>query len=209
MSTVELTPGGSLHELLALSRSGDGVAEVRRLAALSVGNVDAKDASLFGKKVADWASADLAEELKKAFDPDPFLLMAKAWAQLRKVRKAVEESRGPPAAAKTAALLKHELDARLEPRLVLSVAGVDWCNIKLGLGLKLAFESAQLSFMDGRLTSLKLGNPSASITLQCEGQEVAVFKREIKVRAAYNFEPPLAWPALEALPGGVAMPSQY
>ena len=199
MSTVELTPGGSLHELLALSRSGDGVDEVRRLAALSVGNVDAKDASLLGRKVADWASADLAEELKKAFDPDPFLLMAKAWAQLRKVRKAVEESRGPPAAAKSAALFKHDLDARVEPRLVLSVAGVDWCNIKLGLGLKLSFESALLAFMDGRLTSLKLGSPSGSITLQCEGQEVAMFKREIKLRAAYTFDPPLAWPALARL----------
>lgn len=196
MNTVELNPGRPLHELLSLHGSSDGVNEVRRLAALSVGGVSAKEASLLGKKVSEWATADLSQELQKAFDPDPFVLLAKAWAQVRKLRKAVEDSRGPPPAAKTAALLKHEIDLKLEPRLVLNVSGIDWCTIKLGLTLKLSFESAQLEFNDGRLTALKLGNPTGAITLQCEGQEVAAFKRDIKVHAAYRFEPPLAWPAL-------------
>lgn len=194
ISTPELNPGGSLHELLSLQYSGDGVNEVRRLAALSVSGVDAKDASVLGKKVTEWATADLSQELGKAFDTDPFLLMVKAWAQVRKLRKAAEESRGPPPAKKTGELLKHEIDLRLEPRLVLNVSGVDWCNIKLGVTLKLSFESAGLEFNDGRITSLKLGNPTGSITLQCEGHDVAEFKRDIKVHAAYQFEPPLVWP---------------
>ena len=83
MSVVELKSDQPLHQLLALVDTGEGVKDVRRLAALSVGNVDAKGASILGKTVADWATADLEKEIEKAFSPDPFALMAKAWAQVR------------------------------------------------------------------------------------------------------------------------------
>jgi hypothetical protein len=44
--------------------------------------------------------------------------------------------------------------------------------------------------------ALKLGNPTGKITLTCEGHEVAEFKRDIKVRAEYDFQRPITWPLL-------------
>jgi hypothetical protein len=192
-SAPELNPGASLYELLSLHRSADGVNEVRKLAAVSVGGVDADNAGVLGKKVSEWATADFAQELEKAFEPDPFLLMVKAWSQVRKLREAAQDSRGPPAEKKTAALLEHEIDLTLEPRLVLNVNGIDWCSVKLEVEIKLSFESAQLEFHNGRVSALQLGKPTGSITLKCEGHEIAEFKREIKLHAAYQFQPPLAW----------------
>jgi hypothetical protein len=194
MSVVELKSDQPLHQLLALVDTGEGVKDVRRLAALSVGNVDAKGASILGKTVADWATADLEKEIEKAFSPDPFALMAKAWAQVREVRKAIDASRGPPPKAQTVALLKHEIEAKMEPRLVLNVTGVDWCDVKLALSLKMSFESVQIELNDGHISALKLGNPSGQISLKCAGQEVAAFKREIKIAQAYKFAAPVAMP---------------
>jgi hypothetical protein len=194
VSTPELNPGESLHEWLSLHTSSGGVNAVRKLAAVSVGGVDADHASVLGKKVAEWAGADFARELEKALEPDPFMLMVKAWSQVRKLRQAAEESRGPPPQKKTEALLEHEIDLTLEPRLVLNVDGVDWCSIKLEVAIKLSFASAQFEFDNGRVTALQLGKPTGSVTLKCEGHEVAEFKRDIKLHAAYHFKPALAWP---------------
>ena len=194
----ELHPGRPLYELLALDRNDDGIAQVRRLATLGVAGVNAKEASLLGRKVADWASADLAQEMRGAFSTDPFTLMAKAWAQLNKLRKAVDASRGPPPKAQSVALLKHDLEAKLEPRLVLNVNGADWCDIKFSLALKFSFEAVQLELLDGQLVALKLGKPSGNLTLQCQGQEITAFKRELQLKPAYQFEPPMLWPAAGA-----------
>src|SRR5215217_1993802 len=135
-SAVELKPGEPLHALLVLpDDDGSGLGEVRRLAALDVANVDVRGASVLGRKLVDWPTADLAKELEKAFPMDPFTLLAKAWSQLRKIRKAVEASRGPPPANQSVALVQHEIEAKYEPRLVLEVNGVDWFSVKLALVL--------------------------------------------------------------------------
>ncbi|MBT2301722.1 hypothetical protein J7E70_14745 [Variovorax paradoxus] len=195
MTSVELQKEQSLYQLLAIYSSPGGVEELRKFASVSVGGVDAEGASFLEKKVSEWAVADLDEELKKAFTPDPFALLAKAWVQLREVREAVKASKGPPVKAQSVKLLKHEVEAKLEPRLVLNVAGVDWCNVKLTLVLKLTFDSVQLEWTDGRLTELRAGNPAGSISLKCAGQEVKAFKREIKINAIYRFEKPVEIPA--------------
>jgi hypothetical protein len=198
MNPVELQAGKPLHELLSLHHSGGGVDEVKRLATLSVGGLDGDATQVLGRKVAEWASADLVAELEKAFDADPFALLARGWAQLRKLRKAVDASRGPPPKPQTASLLKHDLEGRLAPRLVLNVNGIDWCELQFNLSLKLTVDAAELTFNEGRLTNLRWVKPVGSITLQCQGQELAAFKRELKFAAAYAFNPPLAWPKLPA-----------
>ena len=194
-SSVELKPNRPLYHLLELYSPGSsGVDEVRRLAALGVGNVDADGASLLGRKVSEWASADLAKEIEKAFTIEPFTLLAKAWGQVRKVRKAIEESRGSPPKPQSVKLIEHEIDAKLEPRLVLEVNGIDWFDLKLGLALKLSMEWANLELLGGKLTSVSLGNPTGTLSLHCQDQEVAAFKRDIKLDAVYRLEPPLALP---------------
>ena len=124
MPNVDVKPGSRLHDLLELRGNTDGVADVRRLAALRGG----VDGSLLGKAIADWTPERLNADLEKAFAVDPFALMARAWSQIAKVRDAIKKSLGPPPVAASVPLLKHDIDAKLRPRLVLSVEGVDWCD---------------------------------------------------------------------------------
>jgi len=194
-STVELKPGQPLYTLLELPSGGSGgVDEVRRLAALSVKDMDASGATVLGRKVDEWPTADLAKEIQKAFPIDPFTLIAKAWGQVRKLRKAIDASRGPPPASQSVALAQHDIEAKFEPRMVLEVNGIDWLDVKLGLTLKMTFESAHLEVLDGKLTSASFGNPAGALTLQCQGHEVAAFKRNIKFAPTYRFDPPLHLP---------------
>ena len=192
MDPIELKEDQTLYQLLTVGSSPDGVAELRQFASVSVGNVDAKGASVFAKSLSEWADTDLNKELKKALAPDPFALMAKAWVQVREVREAVKISKGPPATTHTCSVLKHEIEAKLEPRLVLNVGGIDWCDVKLAVVLKLNFDSVNLEWTDGSLSGLEAGNPSGTISLKCAEQEVKAFKRDLKLKASYRFEKAVA-----------------
>lgn len=187
MSTVDVKPGARMHDLLELRGNAEGAADVRRLAALRGG----VDGSLLGKAIADWTPERLNADLEKAFAVDPFTLMAKAWSQIAKVRDAVRKSLGPPPAAASVALLKHDIDAKLRPRLVLSVEGVDWCDVEFELKLALALESAELELFAGGLRAVRLGKVTGSVTLACQGIPVEAFRRELKFDSNYAFDPPI------------------
>ena len=116
-STVELKPGQPLYTLLELPSGGSGgVDEVRRLAALSVKDMDASGATVLGRKVDEWPTADLAKEIQKAFPIDPFTLIAKAWGQVRKLRKAIDASRGPPNSRQRTGLIRRSISQDKTPR---------------------------------------------------------------------------------------------
>lgn len=187
MSTVDVKSGSRMHDLLELNGNTDGVADVRRLAALRGG----VDGSLLGKAIADWTPERLNADLEKAFDVDPFALMAKAWSQIAKVRDAVKKSIGPPPTSASVPLLKHDIDAKIRPRLVLSVEGVDWCDVEFELKLALALESAELELFDGALRAVRLGKVTGSVTLACQGVPVEAFRRELKFESRYEFDPPI------------------
>ena len=187
MPDVDVKAGSRLHDLLEVHANADGVADVRRLAALRGG----VDGSLLGRAIADWTPEKLNADLAKAFDVDPFALMARAWSQIKKVRDAVNKSIGPPPAAASVPLLKHDIDAKLRPRLVLSVEGVDWCDVEFELKLALAIESAELELFGGALRALRLGKVTGSVTLACQGIPVEAFRRELKFDSNYVFDPPI------------------
>lgn len=187
MSTVDVKSGSRMHDLLELNGNTDGVADVRRLAALRGG----VDGSLLGKAIADWTPERLNADLEKAFDVDPFALMAKAWSQIAKVRDAVKKSIGPPPTSASVPLLKHDIDAKIRPRLVLSVEGVDWCDVEFELKLALALESAELELFGGALRAVRLGKVTGSVTLACQGVPVEAFRRELKFESRYEFDPPI------------------
>jgi hypothetical protein len=194
-AAVEVQGSGQrLHELLSLHGRDPGVGEVRRLATVAVAGVDAEHAKVLGRQVADWSLERMGDDLRQAFDVDVFELLARGWTQLRGLRRAVQASVGPPPSAQAVALLQHELEARVEPRLVLQVGGLDWADVQLALVLKLRVEAAQLHFFDGALVELKLAKPTGSVALQCEGHEVAAAKRSLTLKPAYRFDPPLRWP---------------
>lgn len=194
ITDAELAPKQQLHDLLSL-HADDGAGEVRRLATLGVTGIDAQSTQLLGRKLADWSTDEVKSHLREAFDVNPFELMFQAWSQVRKVHKAAKESLGPPPADRSVPLKQHEIDLKVEPRLVLNVSGIDWCTIQLTLTLKFSFDSAVLDLHGGRLTGLKLGNPTGALTFACEGHEVGQFKRDIKLHASYRFDPPLDWPS--------------
>jgi hypothetical protein len=204
ITDAELAPKQPLHELLCLHTADDGAGEVRRLATLGVTGIDAQSTQLLGKKLADWGTEQVKAHLREAFEVDSFALMFQAWSQVRKVHRAAKDSLGPPPADRDVPLLRHEIDAKVQPRLVLNVSGIDWCTIQLALTLKFSFESALLTLRGGQLTGLKLGNPTGTLSLACEGHEVAQFKRDLKLRAAYRFDPPLPWPG-----GGAAAAASW
>ncbi len=187
MPNVDVKPGSRLHDLLELHGNAEGAADVRRLAALRGG----VDGSVLGKAIADWTPERLNADLEKAFDVEPFALMAKAWAQIAKVRDAIDKSQGPPPAAASVPLLKHDIDAKIRPRLVLSVEGVDWCDVEFELKLALALESAELELFGGALRAVRLGKVTGSVTLACQGVQVEAFRRDLKFDSSYSFDPPI------------------
>ncbi len=187
MPTVDVKPGSRMHDLLELRGNADGVADVRRFAAVRGG----VDGSLLGRAIADWTPERLNADLEKAFAVDPFTMMAQAWSQIAKVRDAVKKSLGPPPATASVPLLKHDIDARLRPRLVLNVEGVDWCDVEFELKLALALESAELELFNGALRAVRLGKVTGSVTLACQGVPVEAFRRELKFESHYEFDPPI------------------
>jgi hypothetical protein len=195
LEPAELASGQALHELLSLHVADEATGEVRQLATVGVQGLGAETTQVLGRKLSEWSNDQLKEQLRDAFDVDPFALMLQAWSQVRKVHKAAKESLGPPPATRSVPLLQHEIDLKVEPRLVLNVSGIDWCSVQLALTLKFSFESVVLELMGGQLTGLKLGNPTGALSFACEGHDVAQFKRDIKLHASYAFNPPLAWPA--------------
>ena len=190
MPIVDVKPGSRLHDLIELRGNDDGVADVRRFAALRGG----VDGSLLGRAIADWTPERLNADLERAFEVDPFALMARAWSQIAKVRDAIKKSLGPPPVAASVPLLKHDIDAKLRPRLVLSVEGVDWCDVEFEIKLALAIESAELELFGGALRAVRLGKVTGSVTLSCQGTPVEAFRRDLKFEPRYEFDPPILGP---------------
>ena len=199
MADLDVKAGDRLHDLIALRGSAGGAAEVRRLAALRGG----VDGSVLGRAIADWTPERLGKDFETAFAVEPFALIARAWSQIAKVRDAVTKSVGPPPVAACVALLAHEIDARLRPRFVLSVEGVDWCDVDFELKLALAIASAELELFGGALRAVKLGKVTGSVSLACEGVVVEALRRELRFDASYTFDPPILGvrPAVPAAAG--------
>lgn len=189
----ELAAGQPLYQLLALQWTQPGMDQVRQQLAIGA-SMQMPGVKLLGKSIDAWANTHLGDALREAFAADPFSLLLKAWSQLRKPADAVRKSIGPPASTQTATLLQHEVEVKLEPRLVLSFNGIECRTVALDLTLTLSVESAQLEFTGGALTALKMGKPAAKVSLKVDGQDIAAFKRELKLQPSYAFQPPLGWP---------------
>jgi hypothetical protein len=194
MSTSDVKAGTRLFDLLGLQSDGALLAlHEQAKASLRLGQIDSEHAKVLGRKVSEWRSEDLARELEEALSFDPYVMLLAGWSKLRKVRQAIDKSRSThPTAPQTVSLAKHEIDAKVEPSLVLSVLGVDCRAVKIGLTLKASFESAQLVFEQGRLMSVKTGKPTGTLTASVEGYELDEFKRSLAFEPSCRFQPPLA-----------------
>ena len=194
MSTSDVKAGSRLIDLLTLQADGALLAlHEQAKASLRLGQVDSEHAKVLGRKVSEWRPEELSRDLEEALSFDPYVMLLAGWSKLRKVRQAIEKSRSAQlSATQTVTLAKHEIDARVEPSLVLSVLGVDCRAVKIGMTLKASFESAQLVFEQGRLASARTGKPTGTLTASVEGHELGEFKRSLTFEPSCRFEPPLA-----------------
>jgi hypothetical protein len=189
---------GHLYELLAVQSVGPGHERVSELAAVRVGGIEAPDTAAVRALLHRCAPAQLGQEMRKMLDVDLFALLAGAWGQVHKVRAALARSLAEPAREHPVDLPQHTLDATLKPRLVVSVSGVDWCDIDFEVSARLKLSSATLSLQAGCLAALRVGTAEGSLRLACEGTEIREFKRELKLLPEYRFMPPLALGQLAA-----------
>jgi hypothetical protein len=193
VTETDVGPKALLSDLIEVRSHPDGIDQVRRLARLR-GGLDGHDSTVLGRALADWSVAGAASELDKAFALDPWGLLATGWNQAVGVRKAIKASLGPPPSSAAASLLKHDLEIKLKPRLVLSIEGVDCLDVEFELQLLLAIESAELEFKVGALAAVNLGKVTGSLTVACRGTQIPAFSRELRFRSAYHFDPPLSCP---------------
>lgn len=190
ISSTTVAQGGRMFDILC-PPGGDSVAlTLRDSAAIHLRSIDSEHATVLGTKVSAWPERDLAEELEAALKVDPYTLLLKAWATLRKVRDAIDKS-AIKGEAQTVTLAKHEIDAKIEPSIVVSAFGVDCRAVKLTLTLAASLESAQLVFERRGLTMARMGKPTGTLSVAIEGQPISSGKRQLKFEPIIDFKPPL------------------
>jgi hypothetical protein len=180
-----------LYDIVDVRGTGQGIQRATELAALRVGLVDSPDARGIQEKLRHVGPEALSAQLKRMLDVDLLSLLAGAWGQVRRVRDAAKESLKEPAATQTVELPRHTFEATVKPRLVLSVAGVDWGDVDFELALTATLTSATLSIEAGQLTAVQLGPVTGSVRFSCEGTELREYAREVNLLPAYRLDPPI------------------
>lgn len=190
-TTVE-QPETRLIDVLNVHRVSAGTGRVTDVAALRVGGIDVPDAKAVQDALRALEPQRLADAMQSMLDVDLFGLFAGAWRQLRKVQQAVKKSVGPPPAEQQVDLPRHQVAGKLKPRLVLSLADVDFADVDFVIALSVSIQSAKLTIAGGALTAVRFGDVKGSIKLACEGTEIHEYARELKLLDAYRFARPLA-----------------
>jgi hypothetical protein len=180
-----------LYDIVDVHRTGQGIQRATELAALRVGLVDSPDARGIQEKLRHVRPDALGTQLRKMLDVDLLSLLAGAWGQVRRVRDAAKASLKEPASEQTVELPRHTFEATLKPRLVLSVAGVDWGDVDFELDLTATLTSATLHIAAGRLSAVQLGPVTGSVKFFCEGTELHEYAREVNLLPAYHVDPPI------------------
>lgn len=184
-ATIE-RPGARLYEVLAVHRVSAGTGRITEIAAARVGLIDAPDAKAVQDSLRALKPQQLADELHKMLDVDLFKLFVGAWRQLHKIKQAVAKSVGPPPTEQLADLPRHQVAGKLKPRLVLSLAGLDFADIDFEIALSVSIQSAKLTIAGGALTVVRFGDVKGTIKLSCEGTEIHEYARELKLLGDYR-----------------------
>jgi hypothetical protein len=170
---------------------------VVELASVRVGGVEAPEkVEQIRTALRTFEPARIERRLAEMFDVKPVALMARAWTQLAAVREAVEKSIGPPSTDARVDLPKHTIRARLAPFLVLSVDGLDLCDIRFEVEFAATVTSATLTITGGELREVTFGAVSGSLSVSCEGAELREFTRELGLLPRVSLDPRLDLRAL-------------
>ena len=177
--------------LFTVTGRNEAIGEVTEYASLEVAGVEAPDVHKAVKAFKSVSRKDLSEAVERLSDVDVIQVLAQGWSRARKIRSAIAESAAAPGKLKTVDLSEHVIESVHKPRLVLSVAGSDWCQVEFKVSLSLAIHSAQLGLLGGVLTEVRLGPATGKVKMECKGVEIKEFHHDFTLFPAHKLKRPL------------------
>ena len=186
--SIEEMPVTTLFEV---TQRDAALHRVTELAALEVSGIEAPNVQKAVKAFKAVSRNDLSSAVEKMWDVDVIQVLAQGWSRAQKIRAAITDSAGAPGKLKTADLSEHVIESIHKPRLVLSIAGSDWCQVEFRIALSVAVHSAQLGLLGGVLTEIRLGPSTGKVKMDCKGVELKEFHHEFSLFPAYKLKRPL------------------
>jgi len=188
---MDLKENTRLFELFSLPSSRDDINSVQEAVAARIGaTVESKDVSAIAAKLAAFKSDSLAGSFRQMLNLDVLGIFVGAWRQLNDVHQAAIKSLAPPCEEQKVDLAKHKLEAKLHPRLVVSLHGVDLCDLEFEVSLTADVTTAKLFIANGELTALQPGPVEGSVELKMLDHEIKKWSKEFKLLSAYRFARP-------------------
>lgn len=188
---MDLHENTRLFELFSLHSSGDGIKGVQEAVAARIGaTAESKDVTAIAAKLAAFKSDSLAGSLRQMLNLDVLGIFVGAWRQLDEVHQAAIKSLAPPGEEQKVDLAKHKLEAKVRPRLVVSLHGVDLCDLEFEVLLAADVTAAKLLIAHGELTALQPGPVAGSVTLAVLDHELKKWSQDFKLLSTYQFARP-------------------
>jgi hypothetical protein len=188
---MDLHENTRLFELFSLPSSGDGLKSVQEAVAARIGaSAESKDVSAIAAKLAAFKSDTLVASLRQMLNLDVFGIFVGAWRQLDDVHQAAVKSLAPPCEEQKVDLAKHKLEAKLRPRLVVSLHGVDLCDLEFEVCLTADVTTAKLFIANGELTAILPGPVTGSVALTMLDHELKKWDQDFKLLSTYKFARP-------------------
>src|SRR5260221_2684745 len=188
----------TIRSLFELTAGDDALGRVRQLAAVEVSGVEAPDVGKAVRALESVPRRQVAAAVEKMRDFDALQVLAQGWSRARKIQKAIAASVAAPSTPKSAALSEHVIESVHKPRLVLSIAGSDWCQVEFRIVLSVTLESAELELLGGRLTGVRLGPATGKMKMECKDVELKEFHHDFRLLPEYRLKSPLDLAAFAA-----------
>ena len=188
---MDLHENTRLFELFSLPTSNDDLKGVHEAVAARIGaTAESKDVSAIVAKLAAFKSDAIAGSVRQMLNLDVFGIFVGAWRQLDQVHQAAVKSLAPPREEQHVDLAKHKVEAKLRPRLVVSLHGVDLCDLEFDVRLAAAVTAAKLFIDSGQLTAVQPGPVAGSVTLAMRDHELKTWSQDFKLLETYRFARP-------------------
>lgn len=188
---MDLHEDTRLFELFSLPSSRDGIKSVQEAVAARIGaTAESKDVSAIAAKLAAFKSDTLVASLRQMLNLDVFGIFVGAWRMLDDVNQAAIKSLAPPCEEQKVDLAKHKLEAKLRPRLVVSLHGVDLCDLEFEVCLTADVTAAKLFIANGELIAMQPGPVTGTVALAMRDHELQKWDQDFKLLSTYKFARP-------------------
>jgi hypothetical protein len=133
----------------------------------------------------------VTEALHDALDLNVFGLFARAWAKGAEIRRVAKDTLVKRDVPVVLCLGAHKARTTLHPDVDVTIAPLGTHRVPFELELTAAFESVELTLLNGAIVSIGAGTCSVETQLQCGGVDVPPKKHSPKVRLGrpYTLQP--------------------